>query len=156
MTKLKKKCIKYLQTMDLMTWNIHIIHNDQHISRGMRSLVGCVWSYKARDCCLAASQTRVQRPSRVQEVHNPSQRRVCVRDPKRHGCYVRVQVLFSPPTRPSEDSTILKTSWSPATWTKPGKFQSIDGPLLCCHVLKIFEERAMIHDVYNRIEVAAA
>ena len=82
--------------------------------------------------------------------------RVCVRDPKRHGCYVRVQVLFSPPTRPSEDSTILKTSWSPATWTKPGKFQSIDGPLLCCHVLKIFEERAMIHDVYNRIEVAAA
>lgn len=61
-----------------------------------------------------------------------------------------MQVLFSPPTRPSEDSTILKTSWSPATWTKPGKFQSIDGPLLCCHVLKIFEERAMTHDVYNR------
>jgi hypothetical protein len=65
--------------MDLITWNIHIIHNVQYISRGMRSLVGCVWSYKARDCCLAASQTaRVQRPSRVQEVHNPSQRQAFV------------------------------------------------------------------------------
>ena len=121
----------------------------------------CSWLH------ILPASARLQWPSRVQEVDNPSHSRLSSSVYGPYGflsgiqsdtCH-SVQVhpgTFAPPTRPSEDSTILKTSWSPATSAKPGKFQSVDGRLFCYRVLKMIAERAVTHDGYRRIEVSAA